>query len=82
MRKLSIVSTNPAANPASAPIFQSEDFRGTLEIGWIPESGVDFFTWFIVDLHKKWRVVFDDADDHLRKNVNSPNSHILRVGIN
>lgn len=74
MRKLSIPSVDPAtgANAVSTPVFWSEDVRSTIAIGWIPENGVDFFTWFIVDLHKKWRVLFDDVDTHLRKNVNSP----------
>lgn len=62
------------------PIFRSEDFRGTIDIGWIPQSGVDFFTWYIVDLHKKWRVVFDDADDHLRKNVKSSTHQTRGIG--
>lgn len=74
MRKLSLPSSDPAigSNADSTPVFRSEDFRSTLQIGWIPENGVDFFPWCVVDLHKKWRGVFDDADAHLRKNVSSP----------
>lgn len=53
----------------SKPVFRSEDFRSTIDIGWIPENGVDFFTLFIVDLHKKWRVLFDEANSHLSRNV-------------
>lgn len=53
----------------SKPIFRSEDFRSTLNIGWIPENGVDFFTLFIIDLHKKWRVLLEQADIHLSRNV-------------
>lgn len=57
------------ANEDSKPIFRSEDFRSTFNIGWIPENGIDFFTLFIIDLHKRWRVLLEQADIHLSKNV-------------
>lgn len=56
-------------NPNSDPLFRSVDFRSTLNIGWIPDNGVDFFTLFIIDLHNKWRVLFDAADSHLTLSV-------------
>lgn len=51
------------------PVFRSEDFRSTLDIGWIPDHGIDFFTLFILDLHAKWRVLIEKADSHLSTNV-------------
>lgn len=55
-------------------IFRSEDFRSTLDIGWIPESGVDFFTIFINDLHKKWKDLLEGIDEHLDNNVSNSKS--------
>lgn len=63
------VDPGTGTNADSKPVFRSEDFRSTIDIGWIPENGVDFFTLFIVDLHKKWRALFDEADSHLSLNV-------------
>lgn len=61
------------------PIFRSEDFRSTLSIGWIPENGVDFFTLFIIDLHKKWRVLLEQADIHLSRNVGEIRSLVNNI---
>lgn len=75
MRKASIPSVGAlSGGETNESVFMSEDFRGTLEVGWIPESGVEFFKLFIADLHNKWRVVLDGADEHLRQNVGSSNS--------
>lgn len=52
-------------------IFQSVDYRSTLDIGWIPDHGVDFFSMFIVDLQKKWTDLLKSADKHLTNNVSS-----------
>lgn len=67
------------ANENSKPIFRSEDFRSTLSIGWIPENGVDFFTLFIIDLHKKWRVLLEQADIHLSGNVGEIRSLVNNI---
>lgn len=55
----------------SRPIFQTMDYRSTLDIGWIPNHGVDFFTLFILDLHKKWRAILEKAELHLVSSVSA-----------
>lgn len=55
----------------SNPIFRTEDFRSTLDIGWIPDSGLDFFTLFLEDLHIKWKNLMERADSHLIKYVSN-----------
>lgn len=70
------------ADAKSNPIFRSEDFRSTLSIGWIPDSGLDFFTLFILDLHKKWRVLFEKADSHLVESVSSCPRSMTGIGNN
>lgn len=57
------------ADGEKAPIFRSTDYRSTLDIGWIPNHGIDFFSLFILDLQKKWRDLLEKADDHLSSNV-------------
>lgn len=47
------------------------EYRGTLNIGWIPDHGVEFFTLFIADLHEKWRKNLEDARIHQAVNVSS-----------
>lgn len=71
------VSPNTGVDPGkhattASFIFRSEDFRSTLDIGWIPDSGVDFFLLFILDLHRKWRALLDNADLHLISSVSNP----------
>lgn len=68
MRKPCIIPNDDPGRPIQAksyPIFRTEDFRSTLNIGWIPDSGLDFFTLFFVDLHKKWKDLMERADSHL-----------------
>lgn len=60
------------ADPASLdskPMFRSVDFRSTLECGWVPNHGVEFFTLFVSHLHAKWRDLFKQAEFHLCENV-------------
>lgn len=45
------------------------EYRGTLNIGWIPDHGVEFFTLFVVDLHGKWRKNMENARQHQATNV-------------
>lgn len=45
------------------------EYRGTLNIGWVPDHGVEFFTLFIIDLHSKWRRNLEDARRHQATNV-------------
>jgi hypothetical protein len=56
----------------SKAILVSKDFFSNMEYGWIPEHGVEFFTLFIEDLHKKWNQLFRQADTHLAKTVSFP----------
>lgn len=65
MRKPRIIPEDDPTEVKSNPIFRTEDFRSTLDIGWIPESGLDFFTLFVEDLHKKWKDLMERADSHL-----------------
>jgi hypothetical protein len=55
------------------PILRTIDLVSTLDIGWVPEDAVDFLNSYIVDLHKKWRVLLEEADIHLDNSV-SPRS--------
>lgn len=65
MRKPRITPKDDPTGVKSNPIFRTEDFRSTLDIGWIPESGLDFFTLFVEDLHKKWKDLMERAESHL-----------------
>lgn len=55
----------------SYPIFRSVDFRSTIDIGWIPDNGIDFFTLFILHIHEEWRALFEKADIHQVINVSN-----------
>ncbi|RPB10397.1 hypothetical protein P167DRAFT_253492 [Morchella conica CCBAS932] len=61
----------------ASPIFQTIDYRSTIDIGWIPDHGVDFFILFFVDLHDKWRHIFEQAELHLS---NSRKTLLLNKG--
>lgn len=74
MRKPCIIPDDDPGRPTetkSNPIFRTEDFRSTLDIGWIPDSGLDFFTLFLEDLHGKWKNLMERADSHLIKYVSN-----------
>lgn len=58
-----------SADQKSNPIFRSMNYRSTLEYGWVPNHGVDFFTLFIRDLQNKWQEIFKKADIHLKESV-------------
>lgn len=45
------------------------EYRSTLNIGWIPNHGVEFFILFITELHDKWRKLLGDARNHQSVNV-------------
>lgn len=45
------------------------EYRGTLNIGWVPDHGVEYFTLFVADLHAKWRRHLGDARHHQDTNV-------------
>ncbi|KAH0604811.1 uncharacterized protein H6S33_006479 [Morchella sextelata] len=61
----------------TSPIFQTIDYRSTIDIGWIPDHGVDFFILFFIDLHDKWRHIFEQAELHLS---NSRKTLLLNKG--
>lgn len=65
MRKPRIAPEDDPTETKFIPIFRTEDFRSTLDIGWIPDSGLDFFTLFVEDLHAKWGDLMDRASEHL-----------------
>jgi hypothetical protein len=63
-------SVSPSGN--TEPFFRSIEYRSTLNYGWVPSHGVEFFKLFIVDLHEKWRDVLDKANSHLAESVCMP----------
>lgn len=69
-------NTNKEGSDSKSPTDQKPlvnlrtvEYRGTLNIGWIPDHGVEFFTLFIADLHEKWRKNLEDARIHQAINV-------------
>lgn len=64
----------PEPNQEFTPILRTIDFVSTLDIGWVPDDAVDFFNAFMVDLHKKWRVLLEEADTHLDHSVSLSSS--------
>lgn len=65
MRKPRIAPEDDLTETKFIPVFRTEDFRSTLDIGWIPDSGLDFFTLFVEDLHTKWKDLMERAHSHL-----------------
>lgn len=63
--------TGQRTDAGSNPIFRTEDFRSTLDVGWIPDSGLDFFTLFLEDAHRKWKDLTEEAHSHLAKSVSN-----------
>lgn len=51
------------------------EYRGTLNTGWVPDHGVEYFTLFIADLHSKWRRHLGDARQHQDTNVSPVFTH-------
>lgn len=55
-------------------ICRSMDFRSTMDHGWVPSHGVEFFTLFIQHLHEQWGAIVAQAERHLVKSVRIPHS--------
>lgn len=59
-----------------ADICRSMDFRSTMDHGWVPSHGVEFFTLFIQHLHEQWGAIVAQAERHLVKSVRMPCSPV------
>ena len=61
--------------------FSSKLFMSSLDIGWIPDNCVDFFTYFVKSLTEKWMDLFALADEHLAMAVSLRGNHLPRDGL-
>lgn len=82
MRKSYLMPDTDAGPPTETKpnrTLRTEDFRSTVDIGCIPDNGLDFFTLFVHDLHRKWIALLKDADSHLAENVSNFESSTRNV---
>lgn len=53
----------------SVEFLESRIYLSSLEFGWLPDHGIEFFSLFVKDLVNKWSVLFERIRAHLAETV-------------